>query len=182
MNTKEIDQALNLILPGLEKYNFLQTRFQSSSIKDDFLFQRKFKGYYRMQRRSKSWYDLYFDLLSSKKDTDCTFEELLTIFHNKTNRFEASFISKMLATINTQMPVWDQFVLQNLNLKAPYYNTKNRLKKIVKTYDDICTGVEEIKASDHGEYIIAQFKTLYPEYRISEIKMIDFVLWKIRNN
>ena len=44
--------------------------------------------------------------------------------YEATGNIEASFSSKMLATINTDMPIWDCYVVQNLCL-----NMKGKTKE-----------------------------------------------------
>lgn len=99
---------------------------------------------------------------------------------NRTSSLEASFSSKMLATINTDMPVLDKFVLENVNLKLPYNTAQNRFKKIVSIYDQLTEHFHEFKTTEENEYLIHKFSELYPDYNISNTKMIDLILWQTR--
>ena len=57
----------------------------------------------------------YFD--SQKNNKMIKYDEIIDYFYSKTNRVEASFSSKMLATINPEMPILDSQVLLNMGLK-----------------------------------------------------------------
>ena len=49
----------------------------------------------------------------AKRD-ELKFDVVLDLLHQETNRYEASFASKLIATINPSMPVIDSIVLKNL--------------------------------------------------------------------
>jgi len=95
-------------------------------------------------------------------------------------RIEASFASKLVATINPNQPIIDQYVLKNLNLKKPTYSDRNRLIKTVQVYEDVCERLNEIRESEEGREIIRQFDEKYPNCKITDIKKLDLVFWQIR--
>ena len=80
----------------------------------------------------------------------------------------ASFSSKLLATVNPNMPVWDKFVLQNLGLRAPYYYEKERLHKTILLYQKIC---DWYHTEDAAEKLI-QFNLRFPNVDITDVKKI----------
>jgi hypothetical protein len=45
------------------------------------------------------------------------FEEVIWYLYEKTVQVEASFCSKLLCTIQPNMPIWDVYVLKKLGLK-----------------------------------------------------------------
>lgn len=59
----------------------------------------------------------YYSLFVSAKKNDVTFEYIIRELYRLTGNVEASFSSKMLATIDASKPVWDKYVLQNLGLE-----------------------------------------------------------------
>ena len=52
--------------------------------------------------------------------------------YEKTGRIEASFASKLVATINPRMPVVDRIVLKNLYWRLPYVYKQWKHLKIIK--------------------------------------------------
>jgi hypothetical protein len=72
--------------------------------------------------------------MEEHKNTPIIFKDALTYFYEKTRRIEASFSSKLLATINPNMPVWDVNVLNNLRIIPPHYKQQNRFNKTIDTY------------------------------------------------
>lgn len=68
-------------------------------------------------RRNEKWRQHYYDLFAKAKTERFSFEQIITELYRLTGNVEASFSSKMLATIDASKPIWDQYVLQNLGLE-----------------------------------------------------------------
>ena len=87
--------------------------------KKDESFQTKFNDFYRV-RRNQEFRKIFYEIFeNSRYNQNINFEIVLTLIKNKTNRIEASFASKLIVTINPNLPVLDKFVLRNVNLKLP---------------------------------------------------------------
>lgn len=176
----EIDLAIPKVKEGLEKYYLIQKKFNNINIQKDFVFQRKFNGFYRV-RRNAEWRKSFYDIFENSKNTACAdFKIVLEQIYKKTNMVEASFASKLIATINLDLPVLDKFILDNTNLKLPYTGAKNRLNKIVKIYNELIKKFDSFKKTENGKYLVLKFKKEFPSYKITETKMIDLVLWQTR--
>jgi len=176
-NTKRI---IYKIEPGLKKYNTIMDKIHSVDVSKDAEFQRNFNGFYRMRQRSKTFYSTYYSLMEKCKSTPMEFKDILETLYHELNRVEPSFSSKLLATINTSMPIWDVFVLKNLNLKKPPQYSKTRLEDTVKLYDKIVNWYHHKTKSSEGIEMIKIFDEAYPDSNISNIKKIDFILWQTR--
>lgn len=92
---------------------------------------------------------------------------------------EPSFTSKMLATINPNNHIWDQYVLNNLNItiKTPYdkEEVKLKYKELKNTMNKLLNNKNMIKK-------IKEFKNKYNLNNITDIKILDLLLWQIRDN
>lgn len=88
-------------------------------------FQKKFNGFYRVRRCSVNWQPQFFALLGKTIKEDLTFGEVLKSIHKNTGRYEASFASKLCATVYRTAPVIDSIVLAILELKLPYQAPKD---------------------------------------------------------
>jgi hypothetical protein len=97
---------------------------------------------------------------------------------------EASFTSKLVATIDTSKPVWDKYLLKNVGLKAPGYHIAKdrRLNRCLTVYESLEKRMKHLLQSETGKMIVETFDEIYPQYaeRVSNIKKLDFALWKIR--
>lgn len=168
---------------GVEKYLYIMNNLKSTKV-DTYKseFQTKFNGFYRIRQRSEIWYKTYFKILENNKyNKDITLNEILLAMYNVSGNVEISFSSKLLHTINPYMPIYDKEVLNKTNIrkaklnedKSIYIrNALNVYKQIVDKYSNYSKTQNYIKA-------INMYNAYFPEYKnISDIKKIDFFLWK----
>jgi len=176
----DIDQALQKIERGLRQYCWIQANFQRCDVSKDLEFQTQFNSFYKVKRRSQEWRDHYYALMQSGKGQGITFPEALGALKDRDGRIEASFASKLVATLNPAKPVIDQFVLRNFDLRLPYYYVSNREAKTTELYNLLCMKYEVLISSQTGRLILAKFHRRYPWAEITDLKRIDLVLWQIR--
>lgn len=143
-------------------------------------FQRTFNAFY-IVRRNKEWRKIYYQIFEYAKTTMPSFGDVLHQLYDLTGNVEASFSSKMVATLNPQMPIWDRYVVQNLGIKVPLYGDSKRLDIIIKQYDEITAWYTEFLLSAKAHECIIKFDEVLPDYQwLSDVKKIDFFLWSIR--
>ena len=165
-------------------YGDLQDALRKVDVRTDAEYQRKYRGFYRV-RRKPSWCAPYFALLERAKGEAMSFDAALTAFCERTRRVEASFVSKLVATINPTAPVWDQFVLRNLELRKPPYhdNRVRRLAECIAVYKEICVRVAALEASTEGAAWIGCFNEARPEFKhFTATKKFDVFLWLARDH
>ena len=121
---------------GVEKYAEIIKTFSLVNVTADKEFQRKFNGFYRV-RRNTEWQNAFYDIMERGKKEDWTFESVLRELYDKTGRVEASFASKLIHTLNKDMPIWDQFVLQNLNFKMPICKGEKKIQAAVVVWSGV---------------------------------------------
>ncbi|MDA2920317.1 hypothetical protein MYX76_12640 [Desulfobacterota bacterium AH_259_B03_O07] len=166
---------------GLEKYRWIQEHVHLQDIRENEEFQRKFNGFYRI-RRNQAWRKTFYKFLEKSKDKRVTFKNMLEAFYKETGRVEASFVSKLVATINPNLPVIDSVVLKNLGLKLPSPNlsTGERILKINKLHKDLKTIYTKYLKTGRGKYLIESFRKKYSNINITDTKILDLILWQIR--
>lgn len=166
------------IAKGLKKYQWIMDALHKVNVADDEAFQKSFNGFYRVRQRNADFYQCYYTYMERQKNNAAlTFREVLTDLYRQTGRMEASFSSKLLATVRPEMPIWDAMVLKNLGLKAPPTYARDRLDKIVSVYDAICQWYETDKARGYAELI----DRLFPGTDLTATKKADFILWQMRD-
>jgi hypothetical protein len=143
------------------------------------LFRRQFNHFYRV-RRKKEWQDKFYELLESFKGAAVSFPDIFDALYRATGRYEASFASKLLATLNPDMPVIDSIVLGNLKLRLPATSSKDRVSRIYQLHSKLLTCFTDYLATEDGKYLVTRFRETYPGIDVSEIKMLDLVLWQTR--
>ena len=158
-------------------------------------YQKNFNHYYRM-RRDASWLDAFYAYMDENKNNkDITFEKILrylsdiehTVRQSKKNptgkakTVEASFASKMLATINPDHPIWDSQVMAALGKRIDdKLDTEDKIKACIRIYQEIEDEVASFINSPDGQECIALFDQMFPDgKRFSDFKKIDFYLWNL---
>lgn len=168
-------ETLNKIRQGLDKYRWLQTTFAEEGCRG-LDFQRKYKGFYRV-RRGPDWCGPYFALMESARRDKLDFEAVLCRMAKQLGRIEASFASKLVATIDPRNPVIDRYVLKSFGLQLPRCNSERRKEEIVSIYKQLGKEYKNLKL---GAYIQKRFDKTFPRSGIKGLKKIDLVLWQIR--
>lgn len=181
LSRHDINLALAKVQVGLNKYLWLQGQVATSpkTFHSDPLFQRKYNGFYRVQRRSAHWMSAHYSLMALAAAQGLAFKDILDALYRSTARVEASFASKLFATLNPSAPVIDAWVLVNTGLRLPYAGAKNRLLDICRVHSDLGLLIAAYLATADGEYLVSEFTRLYGACVTPE-KMLDLVLWQTR--
>ena len=173
-----VNNALDKLDDGLRKYLWIQENYLKVNVQEDSEFQKKFNHFYKV-RRDQTWRSKYFELLEKNKNSVISFEKILEDLFLQTGRFESSFSSKLIATVNPNMPVIDSVVMRNLGLKIPIAK-EERLQKTVELYNKLIEKVNELILSDDGINAISMFKQKYPNTKVTQVKILDLILWQSR--
>jgi RHS repeat-associated protein len=134
----------------------------------------------RNLRRGSQWRSVYFGLLESAKAKGIDFPGALKEINCRTGRIEASFASKLVATLDPSKPVIDRFVLEHFELRLPRWGLSDREARTIDLYYDLCYKYRAFIQSPTGMMIRELFDSRHPCSEVSELKKIDLVLWQIR--
>ena len=85
----------------------------------------------------------------------------------------------MLATLDTDMPIWDSNVLKALDLKLTGKTSELKMSNAVVLYDRICRWYKAFLQTETANLWISVFDQAFPEEfkGMSSTKKIDFILW-----
>jgi len=176
----QINIAMPRISEGLAKYLNLQNMFlESSDIKSDCDFQKIFAGFYRFRGRDVDWRRRFFDTLAKSRGRPVNFLNIINRISDD-DRDEASFASKLVATVDPNLPVIDSFVVTNLKLALPKRGIDRRREAIAEFHGKMHGMYLMYLSSDGGRYLVERFRYHYPTADVTPIKMVDFVLWQTR--
>lgn len=176
----QIGAALPLVARGLAQYQWLQGRAASvTAFESDAPFRKRFNHFYRV-RRAPAWQDAFYTEMSAAKRSGFSFLTTLQNLHTATGRYEASFASKLYATLHPSSPVIDSVVLGNLGLRLPAAAQPNRAAAIVAVHGSLSALFASYLASADGKYLVQAFDAMYPSSGITDEKKLDLVLWQTR--
>lgn len=179
LSQEEVIKALPLVAVGLAKYRWLQAEAPRRDVSADPEFQKRFGGFYRV-RRNAEWRAAYFRLLEDAKSSPMSFADTLRALHRATDRVEASFASKLVATADPSQPVIDSKVVGNLGLKAPKATAPDRLEQLAALHQRLADIYAVYLSTADGRQVIEMFERHYPCTGLTEVKMLDLVLWQVR--
>ena len=182
--TVDVLDRLTKVKTALGQYDYLQRSLSACDVVTNRKYRTAFNHYYRMRQRRPRWYEVFFSILEREKHSDTvSFRIILEEILRKTGRLEASFGSKLIATINANLPVWDQHVLDNLGLKAPSRSrdTEWRLNCCVELYASIQAWSSRVIQQDEFWEWRRLFDGAFPRFRhFTDIKKLDLFLWQSR--
>ena len=177
------------------RYDFLQKKLLTTDISTHGKYQTTFKGFYSVGHQQPAWYEAFFLILEREKcNHKISFREVLEEMWHKTKRIEASFSSKLVATINPSKPVWDKYVLQHLGLRAQ----SEKIGRITTRKKDIESYRLRISETEHLHSCIQEkaeaslqcdgfrewkrrFNKKFPQFvHFTDIKKLDLFYWQLR--
>lgn len=184
LSQQKIDIALPKIQEGLRKYLWLQGEVnKGESFHQDPIFRRRFNHFYRV-RRGTDWQDKFYLLMGHAMEKGLNFAVILDELQKATMRLEASFASKLYATINPSAPVIDSIVLGNVGLRLPYFGAPNRATRICQIHGTLENLFDAYLNTSDGVYLINEFDRVYPDAKakVTDQKKLDLVLWQTRQD
>ena len=165
---------------GLAKYAAIQARVSiASQFAGDASFRKRFNGFYRV-RRNDAWQMSFYDVMDCARRDPLSFLATLNALFVRTGQCEASFASKLHATLNPDWPVIDAMVLGRVGARLPWAGVSNRFVHIDRLYSDLAECFRGYLASSDGRYLVKAFRATHGEQRVTETKMLYLVLWQCR--
>lgn len=166
---------------GLDKYAFIMKSVREVDVSANEMFQRQFNAFYKV-RKSTGWRNNFYGLFERVKNEPIPYEDILKYLYDSTGFVESSFASKMLATLDDQCPIIDQYVLKNLGLAITGTGKAARLENTVQTFYTLCDWYDDYLETKEAKDNIAWFDRILPSYAwISDVKKIDYLLWAKRD-
>ena len=166
---------------GLDRYAGIMEAARTSDVSTNKEFQRTFNGFYRV-RRNAEWRESYYKIFERAKKNHETFGDVICSLYIQTGNIEASFTSKMIATIDPDKPIWDQYVLQNLGLEIKGKTPLERVNSAISIYDRIEQWYRDYLQTPEAKENIDEFDRMLPSYTwLTDVKKIDYLLWSRRD-
>lgn len=175
----------------------MQSQFDKSKgyIKDKLLFQDLYTSYYNLRGfLRKNFFEYYFSKFSEKDileqikkmknldDLRVILNKLLNDTKDITEKYQYSFISKMIHTMNPKFPIYDKYIRIALKLKDPSVEREekrlNIFWKIYKEIWDVYMYILENKCLDNVIEKLSIKRDISELVKTSNwIKVFDFLFW-----
>jgi len=177
----KIFDALKRRHADLDRYAYTIRSLRTLNVAQNQEYQRTFNGLY-MVRRNASWRSKFYGLLETcKTDSEPKFVMVLDKLFKETGRIEASFASKLIATINPDLPVYDSIVRINLGLPQRSGRGSDRIELLSTDYANIQAHSSELTRNLKFQELRTAFDKQFPEFMdFSDAKVLDLMIWQVR--
>jgi hypothetical protein len=170
---------------GLNKYQSIMEFYeQSERISTSDEFKKKYRNFYGMNRGKipDEFYREYFDLLDlAKMKKDLDFNLVLQRLYVTSGKKHVSFTSKLLASANPNLPVWDSKVRRYLKFKfdLKFKNSFKDIESCEQEYMRYCSWFKDFLKKDEATKLIEEFDKKIPNVKITKMKKIDLMFWQM---
>ena len=147
-------------------------------------FRRRFNGYYGV-RRNEAWRALFYTEFETAKQLATApaaiFTQVLAEIQKRTGRVEASFTSKLVATLHPQSAVLDSVVGGFLTRRLDSGPTGKGLDAAIAFYawlNQVMLALAE--TSQAADWFLAfdeQFASVRGASEVTKMKKLDFLIW-----
>jgi hypothetical protein len=164
----------------LERYLFVSRAAFERDVSTCPDYQRAFNGLY-MVRRHRAWRNSFYQLLEAeKRNPGVAFRPVLERLAVETGRIEASFASKLVATIRPEEPVYDSFVRANLGLPVRRAPAAERIDMLCRDYQAIRDWYRVMIKDGAFAELEAGFDSHFPALAgLTRVKKLDFMFWQL---
>lgn len=169
----------------LKTYKYLMDTVQKTNVATDMKFQDTYRDFYQIRRfYSDAFASSYFEIMEAMKSQDeISFKLVFEWVRRIKNSAEMSFSSKMVHTFRSDQPIWDSRVATvhfGLSVPPPDKDWGKRETVCIDRYENYKEIFYEYMKSKEGKLLIECFDKKFPNYEISDVKKIDFILWQDR--
>lgn len=168
-------------------YFYISSVFaQNKPVSDNLEFKEKYKSFYVMRTAglSQQHFDKYFELLDRRIDNlETILNELYEIKTlKKQNSLQFSFATKLLHTLDNNLPIYDNQVKKTLGLPDTYSPLDSRYKKtraLLAYYENIKMIYQQLleKAPIKKLSVDIRKNFGWTADQINDVKILDFILW-----
>lgn len=165
----------------LERYARTLANLKRTDVSADTDYQRDFNALYGLRRNALWRGTFYWMLESCKACPEVDFGEVLMELLEKTGRVEASFASKLIATVNPKRAIYDSIVRENLGIPSRTYGSSRRIERLCEDYEAIQLHHEKQIEAQAYRSLRGRFDREFPKFQhFSDLKVLDLMIWQAR--
>ncbi len=168
-------------------YFYIKSVFaQNNPISNNTEFKEKYKSFYVMRTAglSQQHFEKYFELLDRHETSlETILNELYVIKTLKQlNSLQFSFATKLLHTLDNNLPIYDNQVKKTLGLPAPYdYSDSNdkKMRSLLSYYEKLKKIYRQLLEKEPVKKLIGDIRKElgWTAEKINDVKILDFILW-----
>jgi hypothetical protein len=159
----------------LNRYDWLRAQLHVLNVSTDLGFQKTFSGLFQLRYMSTLHRPTYFGMMQANKTgVALNFAHILASYHHATNRWEVSFVSKLIHIINPDQAVWDSLVSGHLGLAIP---PQRNLANCTHAYGHLTSEMTALLAHPLFPAVQAAFNARFPGRAYAPMRILDASIW-----
>ncbi len=180
IDVTEAKAALLTVHRRVEQYAWLLHALETRDISEDRHFRRAYLNHFKLRDKDREFVRFYFRYLEDHKGRRVSFEQALLALYRKFGLLDPASASKLAATLDPTLPVWDTQILGSLGIR-PFALEKSgrRVEKTIEAYDKLTAWYDRYLTSRDGRMAVQVFDEIYPGTGFSAMKKADFTIWSI---
>lgn len=165
----------------LSRYARTIEQVYCTNVAEDPDYQRTFNGLYGV-RRNVDWRQKFYRIFVQQKSVPAPeFRDIVQQIFECTGRVEASFASKLIATLDPKKAVYDAIVRSNLDLPTRASAGHARIEAAVSDYEAIQAHLDALVHSEVFPTLRQRFNNELPEFTsFTDLKVLDLMIWQLR--
>jgi hypothetical protein len=180
IDVTEAKEALLTIHRRVEQYAWLLHAMETRDISEDRHFRRAWLNHFKLRDRDRDFCRFCTRWLEEHKGSRVSFEQALLDLYGQFGLLDPASASKLAATIDPSLPVWDTQILGSLGIR-PWALEKSgrRVEKTLEAYEKLTLWYDRYLSSRDGRMAVQVFDEIYPATGFSAMKKADFTIWSI---
>lgn len=165
----------------LARYAFTIEHVHQVNVSHDPTFQRTFNAVYGV-RRNEEWRRHFYQIFEQEKSNPAPkFGEVVGEIFNRTGRVEASFASKLIATLDPNQAIYDSVVLSNFGYRPLTSTGVEKIADVVRDYAAIQSHLDALVGTDVFAGLRQRFDRQFPQFEtFTDLKVLDLLIWQMR--
>jgi len=180
IDVTEAKEALLTVHRRVEQYAWLLHALETRELSEDRHFRRAWLNHFKLRDKDREFCRYCFRWLEEHKGRRVSFEQALLDLYHRFGILDPASASKLAATIDPSLPVWDTQILGSLGIR-PWALEKSgrRVEKTLEAYEKLELWYSRYLASRDGRMAVQVFDEIYPGTGFSPMKKADFTIWSI---
>ena len=176
LDVNKIREKLSATDIKLGTYRYIMDAVHKTDVSTDSRFQHEYKSFYGMhQYTDADFCKVYFEYMEANKTGGINFENVIIHLYHGTSGVQPSFSSKLLHTVNPDMPILDSRVKYHLKLKTiPYY-----FPRVLRYYEEFVEIFSEYLTTQNAADVIGVFDDIFGDTELTAVKKIDNAIWSL---
>lgn len=180
IDLEDAREALQTVRRRVEQYDWLMGALYDRDVSEDRHFRRAYLSHFKLRQKDREFLRFYFTWLEEHKHRRVSFEQALLAIYREFGVLDPASASKLAATIDPDLPVWDTQILGSMGIRPlALEKDRRRVEKTIEAYEKLSAWYERYLASRDGRMAVKVFDEVYPDSGFSPMKKADFTIWSI---